>query len=113
MRQFLLLCFFLLLGLLTPISALHSGGDSGPVSFYGDPIEVQLFPNPTANYFQVKTDETVNSVEVFNLLGRKMVSFDFEPGDYYDISELPNGLYLIQLVSDNHKVLTTRRLKKQ
>lgn len=85
---------------------------SGIVSSNGDPVEVRLFPNPTTSYFQITSSVAVQSVEVFNLLGRKMKTFDFAVSRFFDIADLPDGMYLVQLIDDQKNIVTTHRLQK-
>jgi len=50
---------------------------------------------------------------VYNLVGRKIKEFKVEKGKSYSITELPKGMYLIQFVGVDGKVLTTQRLSKR
>lgn len=113
MKQTLLAILFLFISSLTVVTALNSPAASGTTIVTGDPVEVRLFPNPTTHYFEITTTENVRKVEIFNLLGSKIVDFDFMESNHYDISDLPNGMYLIQLVDDKRRVITTRRLQKR
>ena len=74
---------------------------------------VSVFPNPASDYITVNNEEAVKTIYVFNLLGRKMRNFEVEKGERYEIGDLPNGLYVIQLIDKNNKVLTTQRLTKR
>jgi len=98
---------------MTTMSALTGPVASGTMITIGDPVEIRLFPNPTTNYFEIKTTENVSTVEIFNLLGSKMKVFNYQEANHYDVSTLPNGMYLIQLVDDKRRVITTRRLQKR
>ena len=65
-------------------------------------------------YAEVKMNEdAVKNIYVFNALGRKMKTFDVVRGEKYEISDLPNGLYFVQLVGRTNKILTTQRLTKK
>jgi Secretion system C-terminal sorting domain len=74
---------------------------------------VSIYPNPASEYITVNNEEAVKSIYVFNVLGRKMKNFEVEKGERYEIGDLPNGLYVVQLVGKNNKVLTTQRLTKR
>jgi hypothetical protein len=74
---------------------------------------VSVFPNPAAEYITVNNEDVVRSIYVFNLVGRKMRTFEVEKGERYEIGDLPNGLYMVQLIGKNNKVLTTQRLTKR
>jgi Secretion system C-terminal sorting domain len=75
--------------------------------------QISIFPNPATEYIRLSDDESVRSVSISNMLGRKIRTFDVSKADHYDIADLPNGLYLIQIIGKNNKVLTTQRLTKK
>ena len=72
-----------------------------------------VFPNPATEYITVTNDDAVRNIYVFNLVGRKIKTFEVTKGERYEISDLPNGLYVIQLIGKTNKVLTTQRLTKK
>jgi len=77
------------------------------------PTSLRLFPNPAAERFFVESPRgtTLGRVEVTNTLGRKIKTFTGAQGtEGYDISKLPDGLYLISLFDDRGKKLKTLRL---
>ncbi|MCB0661250.1 MAG: T9SS type A sorting domain-containing protein [Saprospiraceae bacterium] len=76
-------------------------------------ISIAIFPNPTTDYFKINSNRDIQKVVVFNLIGRELRSFDAEDDSKYSVGDLPNGMYLIQLVGANNKILTTQRLQKK
>lgn len=76
--------------------------------------EVQLFPNPSSDYFQLKNiSESVDRVVLYNIIGRKMREFTAQDGSRYRLSGLPDGIYLAALVNDQKGVLRTLRVHKR
>ncbi|PHI20558.1 hypothetical protein CEQ90_07345 [Lewinellaceae bacterium SD302] len=74
---------------------------------------LQLYPNPAVDNFFVEMPRNVDAgkVEVFNTLGRKLKSYPQpDPEKGYDISDLPEGIYLINVYDDQGKKLRTMRL---
>ena len=73
-------------------------------------INASLYPNPCADKLTVNVDVDC-SVEIFNQLGELMCK-TLQSGEtaVYDVSDYPNGLYLVRMVSDN-KVLTKKFVK--
>jgi len=71
---------------------------------------IELYPNPTTNYFQVENGQKVASVELFNLLGMKVL--ESTNTNYVDISSLKSGLYFVRLLDKKESVITTQRLQK-
>ncbi len=78
-----------------------------------DPPRVSVFPNPTSQYFSISETKGVSKLGVFNLVGKEMRSFQALEGEKYNIGDLPNGMYLIQLFDNDKKVVSTLRLQKR
>lgn len=74
--------------------------------------QIRVFPNPTSGAFRLTDNELTQQVTVFNLVGRRVLSFNYSPGDEYDISQLPRGTYLIQLQDRLGRPLVTKVLNK-
>ena len=77
-----------------------------------DQTPLTVFPNPTADYFNIRGGNGVDRVVLYNILGREMRSFNVAPGQRYYIGDLPNGLYLASMVNDSKGIVKTLRLKK-
>lgn len=80
------------------------------------PAKYILFPNPTVNWFSLDnesvTEGRASMINVYNLLGQRIRSFRVEKETQYDISDLQEGLYLVQLLDKSNKTIVTRRLHK-
>jgi len=77
------------------------------------PSSVRLFPNPARENFFVESPAGVNvgRIEISNALGNRLRKFDRPPGkDGYNVSDLPDGLYLISIYDKQGKKLKTLRL---
>lgn len=79
-------------------------------------LSYKVFPNPTINSIQIddETAESVNvqSIHIFNMLGKEMKTFNVVKGQTYDVSTLEPGTYLIQFRDYRNKVKMTRKLIK-
>ncbi len=75
--------------------------------------EFVLYPNPTVDYFQVTNSEDIDRVAIYNLVGNKVKEYRAAPGAYYDLFNLPNGLYLVTLINDDLGAIKTMRLGKR
>lgn len=73
-------------------------------------LGLKLYPNPTANYFQLTENDVVDEVVVYNILGKQMQSFSGNNTNY-DISNLPSGMYLVGLLAGNENIKTLRLRK--
>ena len=73
-----LLAFFI--SFLT-IAAFSQGGHDGDVGSTDPPAvqfqpSISIYPNPATNFISVDEDENVKTLAIFNLVGRKLLSFD-------------------------------------
>lgn len=94
--------------------SLFAIGASGlPDYGFMDPPKVSVYPNPTSDFFAVSETEGISTLKVYNLVGKEMRSFDVSDGLKYNISDLPNGMYLVQLISENKNIVNTQRLQKR
>ena len=59
----------------------------------------QVFPNPTADSFQISTEETIKSVILTNATGQVVKTFT--SSENYNISDLNAGIYFATVSSDN------------
>ena len=102
MKHLLLLIFVTLIGLTASAqSATHQP-------------DLSVFPNPTTEFISVSDqNELVGFIEVFTVLGRNVKKFEFVKGERYSVSDLPKGLYLVQIQDKNHKTLTTQKVEKR
>jgi hypothetical protein len=83
-------------------------------SYSRDDVKISIYPNPASDYVNVQDrDNSVGSVNIFNLAGRKIKSFAIEGSQMLSIIDLPKGMYLIQFVDKKDKLITTQRLSKK
>ncbi len=74
---------------------------------------VKLYPNPTTDFFMLDGSATIEFVEVYNLLGRKVREFVGLEGRTYDVSDLHSGFYLVRLMAGEESVIKTINLSKR
>ena len=75
--------------------------------------KLTVYPNPTQDYFQVTETPGLRYIEVFNIVGNKMKSYDASPQKSYYVGDLAEGIYLVRLTASSGKVLKTIRLSKR
>ncbi len=114
MKQALLFIFFsvFFIGLAhTQVASI----DAAPIAQHQSfkKAKLSIFPNPTTNYFQLTETEEVAQILLFNVVGKRMKSFPYMEDEKYHVDELPNGMYLLQFVGHNGKIISTRRLSKR
>ena len=62
--------------------------------------QIELFPNPAANEITLKLPKelTLNRISLYNTAGRLIL--DQQGGSKINVSQLPNGIYFINLLTD-------------
>ena len=73
---------------------------------------VQVYPNPVSDVLYVKAKNTLSIIEVYNLLGQKLLSV--EPNaltENIDMSGFDSGLYLVRVAIGN-QIQTYKVLKE-
>ena len=76
-------------------------------------LKLTIFPNPTLDFFEVSETPGLRYIEVFNIIGNKVRSFDSAPQKQYYVGDLTDGIYLVRLVNASNKVIKTVRLSKR
>ncbi len=74
---------------------------------------IRLFPNPAENYFKLTNNSSVDKIIVYNLVGRPVRTFRAFNGMLYDVSDLPMGMYLVGLISEEKGIIKTLRMTKR
>lgn len=76
------------------------------------PYSIKLYPNPVSEEFSIQSDYQLSEVVISNMLGKVVKVY---PGDqeFYNISDLPNGIYLASLRGRSGDILKTLRLSKR
>lgn len=72
-------------------------------------IEVNVYPNPTTDFFKIESALASYSVHIYNAAGQQ-ISEVFAPMGLYDVSNLSKGVYFVKVFSDTG--VTTKRLIK-
>jgi hypothetical protein len=74
---------------------------------------IRVYPNPASDYFTLSDESnTVEQITVYNILGRAVKTFKADDGLRYNISELPDGVYLVRMHSANGATVKTVKMNK-
>ena len=65
--------------------------------------DYKVYPNPASLYFAVNSEVEVESVVLYDLLGKAIKSYN--KSDRYDVSDLNKGLYFVKVNNDFTKKL--------
>lgn len=68
--------------------------------------EINIFPNPNSGIFNLKIQNfnPISTIEIYNTIGEKIYSntiSKLQTANYIDLSSQPNGIYFLQLKSEN------------
>jgi len=66
--------------------------------------KVKIFPNPTNNYFTISENAFLKKVEIYNLVGQMIFAQKYNNGDTFDLSNHPNGIYLVKMRDEEGQV---------
>lgn len=114
MKHILPVLFVLLLAL--TLSTQTSQASPPYYDFSGDKdrVEVKVYPNPATDYIALSNISNVKKIAIYNLLGRQMKSFTCHSADEkHYVGDLPRGMYLVQIISNNDKIIKTQRVNKR
>ncbi len=75
--------------------------------------KLSVFPNPTSDYFQISETPGLKYIELFNIVGNKVRSFDALPNKQYAVGDLTDGIYLVRMMTSTGKIIKTIRLSKR
>ena len=79
---------------------------------------VNIYPNPASDYVNITfNDKKITSVNVMNVIGRKVAKFDVDASksNQYRVplSNVADGIYILQFADVNGKIMGVRRVTKQ
>lgn len=70
-------------------------------------ISMVIYPNPSnANYFNISTTENIHQVNVINLVGQTVLSYEGRKQGKImtvDTNALPSGVYFVKVLIDNNR----------
>ncbi|WP_046757272.1 T9SS type A sorting domain-containing protein [Kordia jejudonensis] len=71
--------------------------------------DVKIYPNPASNILNIQTNTMITKVEIFNLLGKKVVQANTTE---INVSQLSEGMYVMKLTSVEGAQITKRFIKQ-
>jgi len=74
-------------------------------------VEINIYPNPTKNYFTIETQQP-QLITVYSVLGKEILTNNINSSTVIDLSELPSGIYFLNATND-HGVVSTKKIIKQ
>jgi hypothetical protein len=80
------------------------------INSYNVKNDVAVAPNPTTGFFELKTTEQFEYINIFDISGRLMAKMSANAANQYNVSDLPKGIYEVVAASKN--TLTVAKLVK-
>lgn len=71
--------------------------------------EIAIYPNPASDIITIKTSDKVKKVQVYNLLGVKVL--ELKNQDSISLKQLPVGTYLLKIETTNGKMEVKKVIK--
>lgn len=72
---------------------------------------IATYPNPVSNKFYIEKDVSVGAVSLYDINGKKIKSLDGQKNEY-DLSFLINGIYFIEIITENNLFCTKSIIKR-
>ncbi len=89
---------------------------SGTLSTYEYNLEntISMYPNPAFNTLTIKSEDAINDIIVYGVLGEQVLheTFTGVKTKTINVSQFKTGIYFIKLLRDNGKSKTLRFIKK-
>jgi hypothetical protein len=92
----------------TPVTNAVSLGNT---SFINLEQKINLIPNPATTTFEIKNSNNLQSISIYDNLGRSVKEF-LKPENNYDISDLNSGIYYVKIKDSNGAVFDEKLIKK-
>lgn len=77
---------------------------------YSEPVI--MYPNPVDNELVISSNKTDNVVTIFNISGKKVFHQKFNKNVELQVSDLPEGVYLVKVKQGNGNVVTKQIIKQ-
>jgi PKD repeat protein len=75
------------------------------------PDDLIISPNPTQNILNIKTEENIMEISVYDMFGKKVI-LNQVLNNSLDVSNLAQGIYIIKVTSENDKTFSSKFIKK-
>ena len=72
---------------------------------------LNVYPNPANDYIIVESDG-IQEVEIYDMMGRKLISHKAETSSTIDVSALSSGIYLVRTIDSDNNITMQKIIKK-
>jgi len=72
-------------------------------------VSFNIYPNPTGNYINIRSEVKINKLEIFDLMGKKILEIKKESINRVRLPRINSGVDIVKLFSDevisNHRII--------
>lgn len=83
----------------------------GSVGLDNKNLSTNVYPNPVSNTLFLNNNIKTKEISIFSMSGQKLVHAQIS-SNHYDVSNLPDGVYTMRIITQDNKTLLTRFIKK-
>ncbi|MFD2915390.1 aryl-sulfate sulfotransferase [Psychroserpens luteus] len=65
-------------------------------------VNVNIYPNPASNYININSNETIDKIELYSILGQKVL--EARQNSTIDISAFKSGMYFVKIYSGDRSI---------
>jgi hypothetical protein len=80
-----------------------------------EPVSVMVFPNPFTDYLHIKSNDIINSIEIYNLLGSKV--YEQTGIESYELTvnqfSALNSIYIVRVILKNNQTHTVKVMHQE
>ena len=88
-----------------------TGGTTNVEATIDKDFQTKVYPNPFQDHFTIESDLERFQVEMYNLNGTLIKAISATSGQRVDSTDLPKGVYLLKIISNQNKVETVKVVK--
>lgn len=84
------------------------GGQPAPIGLSESVSQsnINIYPNPTNQYFTIETIEIPKSIQLFNAVGQLVYTITpTQKTEVIDVAQQPKGLYFVQIQNQKDEIL--------
>ncbi len=95
------------------INGSYLFNQSTPLKSNSEKENIQVYPNPTQDYFMVSSPIVLGKIELYNITGDKAKVYYAYKNKRYYIDDIPSGIYLARMFNLQEEIVKTVVLKKK
>ncbi len=94
------------------LDILGSTMDETGVENHGIPMpDIHILSNPAGSTLSIRSPVSYSQLKIFDEIGRRVLLSN--RSEQYDLSSFPSGIYTVQLISADHRVIGTAKFIRQ